>query len=46
MASSPPPPAVLSEAEEVSGRIRRHFLQHELKSLTVMERTLDGLGAK
>lgn len=43
MATAPPPTAVLDEVEEVAGRIRRHFLQHELKSLTVMEKTLDGL---
>ena len=44
MATAPPPAPVLEEVEEVAGRIRRHFLQHELKSLTVMERTLGGLG--
>jgi DNA repair protein RecO (recombination protein O) len=46
LATSPPSPAVLDEVEAVAGRIRRHFLQHELKSLTVMERisgSLDGL---
>ncbi len=45
MAERPPADRVLAEVEEVAGRIRRHFLQHELKSLTVMERTLDGLEA-
>jgi DNA repair protein RecO (recombination protein O) len=44
LATSPPDAKVLAEAEAVAGRIRRHFLQHELKSLTVRERTLDGLG--
>jgi DNA repair protein RecO (recombination protein O) len=43
MALAPPSPVTLGEVEEVVGRIRRHFLQHELKSLTVRERTLDGL---
>jgi len=44
MATAPPSASVLDEVEEVAGRIRRHFLQHELKSLTVMERTLGTLG--
>lgn len=40
MAASPPATATLREVEEVAGRVRRHFLQHELKSYGVMRRTL------
>lgn len=40
VAASPPPRAVLDEVGEVLGRVRRHFLGHELKSLDVMRRTL------
>jgi DNA repair protein RecO (recombination protein O) len=43
MASNAPPEAVLAEVAEAIGRIRRHFLQHEVRSLMVMERTLAGL---
>ncbi len=43
MAASPPSEAVLAEAASAVGRIRRHFLQHEVRSLMVMERTLAGL---
>lgn len=43
LAERPPATEVLAEVEELCGRIRRHFLQHELKSLEVMERTLGGL---
>jgi DNA repair protein RecO (recombination protein O) len=43
MASRPPAPAVLAEVAAAAGRIRRHFLQHEVRSLMVMERTLAGL---
>lgn len=43
MAADPPSPAVLAEVASAIGRIRRHFLQHEVRSLTVMERTLAGL---
>jgi DNA repair protein RecO (recombination protein O) len=45
MAANPPQPAVLAEAASAVGRIRRHFLQHEVRSLMVMERTLAGLAA-
>jgi hypothetical protein len=40
LAASPPQAATLREVEEVVGRVRRHFLQHELKSYGVMRRTL------
>ncbi len=40
MAANPPPAPVLAEVAAAIGRIRRHFLQHEVRSLTVMERTL------
>lgn len=40
MAANPPSAAVLAEVAAAVGRIRRHFLQHEVRSLTVMERTL------
>ena len=43
MAARPPARAVLAEVAAASGRIRRHFLQHEVRSLMVMERTLAGL---
>jgi len=43
MAERPPAPAVLAEAEEVAGRIRRHFLQGEIRSYQVLQRTLAGL---
>lgn len=38
MAQDPPPPAVLARAREVAARLRRSFLQAELKSFRVMER--------
>ncbi|MEZ5313106.1 MAG: DNA repair protein RecO [Thermoanaerobaculia bacterium] len=43
MAASPPSAEILVEVGEVVGRVRRHFLQHEIRSLTVMDRTLGGL---
>ena len=43
VAERPPRPAVLAEVASATGRIRRHFLQHEVRSLVVMERTLAGL---
>lgn len=39
----PPDPAVLGQMEEISGRIRRSFLQQELKSYRIMRETLAGL---
>lgn len=36
----PPAPAVLARAERLSARVRRAFLQYELKSYKVMRRTL------
>ncbi len=44
MAARSPSRATLSEIESIAGRIRRHFLQHELKSYDVMQRTLEVLG--
>jgi DNA repair protein RecO (recombination protein O) len=43
MAESPPAPATLAEVEEVAGRVRRHFLQGEIRSYRVLQRTLAGL---
>jgi DNA repair protein RecO len=43
MAARSPSLATLSEIEGLAGRIRRHFLQHELKSYDVMQRTLAAL---
>jgi DNA repair protein RecO (recombination protein O) len=40
IASHPPTPATLAEVGAVAGRVRRHFLGHELKSLDVLRRTL------
>jgi DNA repair protein RecO (recombination protein O) len=39
LAERPPERAVLDEAGEVAGRVRRHFLGHELRSLDVLRRT-------
>jgi len=43
MAESPPPAAVLRRIEELCGRVRRQFLQAELRSYEVMRRTLSTL---
>lgn len=40
MAERPPTRETLSDVAEVVARVRRHFLQHEIRSLTVMEQTL------
>jgi DNA repair protein RecO (recombination protein O) len=40
MAGRPPSSATLDEVGDVVGRVRRHFLGHELKSLGVLRRTL------
>ncbi len=40
LAEHPPTPATLAEVGAVTGRVRRHFLGHELRSLDVMRRTL------
>lgn len=40
MADRPPHAATLAEVGEVTGRIRRHFLGQELRSLGVLRRTL------
>ena len=43
MAADPPSRLVLAEAEEAAGRIRRHFLQGEIRSYQVLRRTLADL---
>ena len=43
VAAHPPSAGVLSEIEAICGRIRRHFLGHELASYDVLRRTLGGL---
>ena len=43
MSSAPPSTELLAECEEICGRVRRAFLQHELKSHRVMRETLAGL---
>jgi DNA repair protein RecO (recombination protein O) len=43
MNANRPASAVLQQAREVSGRIRRSFLNHELKSYGVIRETLEGL---
>jgi len=40
MSGRPPSAATLEEVGDVVGRVRRHFLGHELKSLGVLRRTL------
>ncbi|KAB2964362.1 MAG: DNA repair protein RecO [Thermoanaerobaculia bacterium] len=45
VAARPPGEATLEEVGEVSGRVRRHFLGHELRSLEVLRRTLGSAGA-
>jgi len=40
LARQPPPPELLARIEEIAVRVRRSFLQHELKSYGVMRRTL------
>lgn len=40
VAAAPPPDAVVAELERVCGRIRRHFLGHELRSYGVLQQTL------
>lgn len=39
VAEQPPAVATLRQAEELSARVRRHFLQHELRSYEVIQRT-------
>lgn len=43
MAERPPSPAVLAQVEALCGKVRRHFLQHELRSYEMMRRTLASL---
>jgi len=39
VAEHPPSKRVLREVEEICGRVRRHFLQHELRSYEVIQKT-------
>ena len=39
-AEHPPSPAVLRQIEEICAHVRRYFLQHELRSYDVIQRTL------
>lgn len=39
LGDKPPSPATLRRAEELSARVRRHFLQRELRSYDVIQRT-------
>lgn len=41
LARRPPPPAVLRRAEELAREVRRRFLGRELRSYTVMQRSLE-----
>ena len=43
LAAEVPAPRVLREVEEIAGRVRRAFLQRELRSYEVMRRTLGSL---
>jgi recombinational DNA repair protein (RecF pathway) len=43
LAESPPPARTLDEVEEIVGRIRRHFLQGEIRSYQVARRTIASL---
>ena len=43
LAASPPSPATLRRIEQLCARVRRHFLQHELRSYEVIQRTLAGV---
>ena len=40
VAEHPPSPAVLRQIEELCAQVRRYFLQHELRSYDVIQRTL------
>ncbi|MGH7336061.1 MAG: DNA repair protein RecO [Myxococcota bacterium] len=44
MAARPPARETLAEIEEIAGRIRRHFLQGEIKSYQVAKQTMKSLG--
>ena len=39
VARAAPAPAALRQVEEVCARVRRHFLQHELRSYEVIRQT-------
>lgn len=45
-AERPPPATTLRRVEELAARVRRTFLQTELKSYRVLRRTLGGTGAE
>lgn len=40
LAEDPPPPSILGESEVLARKVRRHFLQNELRSYRVMRDTL------
>ncbi len=40
VAERPPSRAVLRQVEDLAAQVRRHFLQHELRSYEVIQRTL------
>jgi DNA repair protein RecO (recombination protein O) len=46
LSERPPATATLAEVEEIAGRIRRHFLGHELKSYVVASQTLARLSGR
>ena len=43
LAERPPSPAALRQVETLCALVRRHFLQHELRSYDVIQKTLGGL---
>jgi hypothetical protein len=45
LAADVPGAAILARVEQVCGEVRRGFLQHELKSYDVMQRTLSAAPA-
>lgn len=45
LSRQPPAPEHLAIIEEIASRVRRAFLQHELKSYGVMQRTLSSAGS-
>lgn len=46
LAAAPPPDGLLARVEELTGRIRRAFLQRELRSYQVMHKTRQQLGGE
>jgi len=43
MAAKPPPSGILEQVDKLCAEVRRRFLQHELRSYTVIRETLEGL---